>query len=175
MHLSMDQQYLPESTAFTLVPPEEVTAPHIVTGLAAWNNARGTRRFPARPEIRPREIVSALQFMGLLKHENGDFIWRIVGDGIVRAFDVPLQNRAMGDIVFDEPGFQSILIPLLRTVAGRGEPVASRGTIGHDLTRANFTDYENLLLPLGPDETQVDHVMLFAAYSSRPYLPKRFR
>lgn len=175
MHLPMDQQYLPESTAFVLVPADELTSPQIATGMNAWDTARGLRRFPKRSEIRPRDIVTALQHMALLKVENGDFYWRIVGDGIVRAFDLPLQNRPLSEIVFDEPGFQSILIPLLREVRQSGEPIAVRGTIGHDVLRANFTDYENLLLPLGPDDSTVDHVMMFAAYSSRPYLPKRFR
>lgn len=174
MHLNVDQQFLPDSTAFMLVPADELTAPHIALGYRVWDAARGLRRFPARHQMHPRDIAPALQHMALLKVEHGDFTYRIVGDAVVRAFDVTLQNRPLSDIVFDEPGFQSILIPLLREVALSGETMAVRGTIGHDVTRANFTDYENLLLPLGQDDSTVDHVMVFAGYSSRPYLPKRF-
>lgn len=175
MHLAMDQQFLPDSTSFVLVPAHELATAPIALGYKVWDTARAGRRYPARSQMRPRDFAPALQYMALLKVEHGDFIYRIVGDGIVRAFDVPLQNRPVSEIVFDEPGFQSILIPLLRDVLANGEPLAARGTIGHDVNTANFTDYENLLLPLGPDDSTVDHVMMFAAYSSRPYLPKRFR
>jgi hypothetical protein len=41
------------------------------------------------------------------------------------------------------------------------------------VTRTNFTDYENVLLPLGPDDHTVDHVLTFGSYTSRPFVPPR--
>lgn len=171
--LPVEHDFLPDSTAFVLVPPERLTAPQIATGLAAWTAARGTRRFPARHDIRPRDIASAMQHMVLLKVEVNDFAFRIVGDGVVRAYDVALQNRKLSEVARDEPGFAAMIIPVLREVTTNGEPIGIHGVVGHDVLRANFTNFEHLLLPLGPDDSTVDHVMVFTSHTTQPFLPKR--
>jgi len=57
----------------------------------------------------------------------------------------------------------------LRQVAETGEPLALRGRIGRDVTRVNFTDSENLLLPLGPNDQTVDHILSVSAYTASPF------
>jgi hypothetical protein len=173
MSLQSAQKFLPDCTSFEFVALDALRASALRLGVEYWQAARGDRRFPTRDDIKPRDICGALQRMSLVKVEGDDFIYRIVGDAIVRAYDVPLQNRRMSDIAFDEPGFDVIVLPLFRKVVETGEPIAVRGTTGHDVTRANFTDYENVLLPLGPDGKTVDHLMTFSCYTSRPFVPPR--
>ncbi len=170
MPLLSDQKLIPDSTSLTFVPLEAITATPLRLGLEYWNGLRGSRRFPARAEIKPRDIAPALRHMSLVKVEEDDFIYRIVGDAIVRAYDVPIQNRRVSDIAYDEPGFGAIILPVFRRVAESGEPVAVQGKTGRDVTRVNFTDYENLLLPLGPDDGTVDHIMTFSSYVFRPFM-----
>lgn len=165
------QKFIPDITAFHVIAPEELEALPVRIGFEYWLKRRGTRRYPARSDISPREITSALQNMSLLKVEGDDFVYRIVGDAVVRAFNIPIQNRKMSEIAYDEPGFETIVMPLFRKVAETGEPTAIRGTTGHDVIGANFTDYENILLPLGPDDATIDHVMTFSYYTSRPFIP----
>jgi hypothetical protein len=165
------QKFLPDFTAFEFVPAETLDSTPIRVGYEYWLYRRGNRRFPSRSDLCPRDIAGALQHMSLIKVEGDDFVYRVVGDAIVRAFDIPIQNRRMSEIVYDEPGFGTIVVPLLRKVAHIGEPVAIRGTTGHDVTRANFTDYQNVLLPLGPDDQAVDHIVTFSSYTSRPFIP----
>lgn len=167
------QKYIPDFTVFSEVTFDSLRSRPICLGLEYWQAARGLRRFPARDDIKPRDICGALQHMSLVKVEDNDFLYRIVGDAIVRAYDIPLQNRHLSDIAFDEPGFDAIVVPLFRKVVETGEPIAIRGTTGHDVTRANFTDYENILLPLGPNDQTVDHIMTFSTYGSRPFVPPR--
>ncbi len=173
MSLMAAQKFIPDCTAFQFVAPETLESAPIRIGFEYWRYRRGSRRYPSRNDIHPRDITAALQNMSLLKVEGDDFIYRIVGDGVVRAYDIPIQNRRISDIVYDEPGFGTIVIPLLRKVVETGEPVAIRGTTGHDVTRANFTDYANVLLPLGPDNRTVDHLITFSSYTSRAFIPPR--
>lgn len=173
MSLKTAQKFIPDYTAFQFVAPETLEATPIRIGLEYWCNRRGSRRFPSRADIHPRDFSAALQHMSLIKVDGDDFIYRIVGDAVVRAYDIPIQNRRLSDIVYDEPGFGTIVIPLFRKVVEAGEPAAIRGTTGHDVTRANFTDYENVLLPLGPDDSHVDHIIAFSSYTSRPFIPPR--
>jgi hypothetical protein len=173
MSLLASQKFIPDFTAFSLVALDDIESAPLRVGLTYWEGVRGFRRFPARADVKPRDIATALQYMSLLKVEGDDFIYRIVGDAIVRAYDIPLQNRRVSDIAFDEPGFDVIVLPLFRKIVETGKPIAVRGTTGHDVTRANFTDYENVLLPLGPDDQTVDHVITFSYYTSRPFVPPR--
>jgi hypothetical protein len=173
MSLQSAQKFIPDYTSFEFVALDTIRATPLRLGLEYWQSVRGARRFPTREDIKARDICGALQQMALLKVEGNDFIYRIVGDGTVRAFDVPIQNRRISDVAYDEPGFDAIVLPLLRKVVKSGEPIALRGTTGHDVTRANFTDYENVLLPLGPDDRTVDHVLTFGSYTSRPFVPPR--
>lgn len=173
MSFRVSQKYIPDFTAFSFITLDDIEAPPLRTGLTCWQAVRGFRRFPARADIKPRDMMAALQHMSLLKVDGNDFIYRIVGDAIVRAYDIPLQNRRISDVAFDEPGFDVIVLPLFRKIVETGEPIAIRGTTGHDVTRANFTDYENVLLPLGPDDQTVDHLITLSSYTSRPFIPPR--
>jgi hypothetical protein len=173
MSLRTATKLIPDFTAFQFVALDAIEAAPLRSGFDYWRSRCNSRRFPTRGDIHPRDIAAALQHMSLIKVDGDEFIYRIVGDAIVRAYDIPIQNRKLSDIVYDEPGFGTIVIPLFRKVAEGGAPVAIRGTTGHDVTRANFTDYENVLLPLGPDDSTVDHLITFSSYTSRPFIPPR--
>ena len=169
MSLHAITNFIPESTVFRRIPFDTIENPALRTGYEYWRAKCNGRRFPARDDIKPRDIAGLLRYIALIKVEPGDFVYRIVGDVIVMAFGVPLQNRHLSDLVYDEPGFGTFVIPTLRQVAETGEPLALRGRIGRDVTRVNFTDSENLLLPLGPDEQVVDHILSVSAYSASPF------
>ena len=161
---------IPDYTDFHTISAGELDAEPLRVAYAYWRSIRGPRRFPARSDIRPRDIAGILRHVSLIKYEDGDFIYRIVGDSIVRAYDMAIHNRKLSELVYDEPGFGSIVRPLLERCVEMGDVVAIRGQTGRDLLRVNFTDYENVLMPLGPDDATVDHVMVVSHYVSRPYI-----
>ncbi len=114
------QKFIPDCTSFEFVALDAIKATQLRLGLEYWQTVRGFRRFPSRDDIKPRDISGVLQHMSLLKVKGDDFIYRIVGDAIVRAFDLPIQNRRVSDVAFDEPGFDVIVLPLLRKVVETG-------------------------------------------------------
>jgi hypothetical protein len=161
---------IPTNSVFDTIGFDALESPVLKAGYDYWRSRCGTRRFPARADIRPRDIAPMLRHIALMKVEGDDFIYRIVGDVIVMSFSVPLQNRRLSDLVYDEPGFGTFVIPVMRKVVETGEPIALRGKVGRDVTHANFTDSENLLMPLGPDDQTVDHILSVSSYISRPFV-----
>lgn len=160
---------IPPITASRIIPPEALETEALRCGYAYWCAQRGTRRFPARSDIKPRDIAGILRHISLLKFEHGDFIYRIVGDVVVRAFDIPMQNRSVSELSKAEPGFGTIIRPMLEKCRTSGEPIAVQGQTGRDVFRVTFTDYENVLLPLGTDDTHVDHILVVSQYLAQPY------
>lgn len=168
MSLQSFTRCIPESSVFYDIAFSGLESEALRLGYDYWRSKCDGRRFPSRDDIRPREIASLLRYVSLIKVEGDDFVYRIVGDTIVMSYGVSLQNRRLSDLVYDEPGFGTFVIPLLRQVAETGEPLARRGKVGRDVTHVNFTHCENLLLPLGPNDETVDHVLTFSSYVSQP-------
>ena len=169
MSLHAATPFIPASSAFHAIAFDDFESPVLRDGYRYWQSRCAGRRYPARADIRPRDIAPILRHVSLVKVEGDDFVYRIVGDVIVMSFSVPMQNRRLSDLVYDEPGFGAFVIPMLRQVVQTGAPVALRGRIGRDVTRVNFTDCENLLLPLGPDDATVDYILTVSSYISRPF------
>lgn len=160
--------FIPKYSSTQIIALDEARSPAPRAAIAYWRSLRGQRRFPARSDINPRDIAGLLPNVTLVKVEDGDFVYRIVGDLIVMSFGVPLQGRRLSDVAFNEPGFGTLVLPLFKKVTATGEPLAVHGKIGRDVAHANFTDSENVLLPLGPDGETVDHILIVSAYTSRP-------
>jgi len=160
--------HIPAGTEVDFVPLAELQKPAVKFISSYWLAQRGDRKLPSRGEIRPREVASVLPHMALLKIEDGDFVYRVVGDAVVRAFAVPLQNRRVTEIARGSPVFGTALQAMFLGIAGNGEPLALRGTVGRDFPEANFTDFENVFLPLGEDHETVDHILTASTYTMRP-------
>lgn len=158
---------IPDVSTSDFIALAALEAAPLRLGYAYWRSLRGDRRYPSRADIRPRDIAGILRHVCLLKFENGDFVHRIVGDAIVRAFDIPLQNRTLADLAEEEPGLVAMLRPLLEQCRSSGEPLAVRGRSGRDIFRITFTHHEAVFLPLGPDDATVDHVLVVSSYFSR--------
>lgn len=169
MSLQASTRCIPESTVFNPIAFDCIDSAVLRSGYQYWLAKCAGRRFPSRDDIRPREIASSLRYISLIKVEDGDFVYRIVGDVIVMSYGLPLQNRRMSDLAYDEPGFDLFIIPLLKQVVKERSPVAGRAKVGRDVLHVNFTHSENLLLPLGPDDDTVDHVLTFSSYVSHPF------
>ncbi|GAA0527391.1 hypothetical protein FHS83_002179 [Rhizomicrobium palustre] len=158
---------IPDITTTDHIGLDALESAPLRLGYAYWRSLRGDRPYPSRSDIRPRDIAGILRHVSLLKFENGDFVHRIVGDAIVRAFDIPLQNRTVSELAAEEPGFVALLRPLLEQCRVTGEPFAIRGQTGRDIFRITFSHHEAVFLPLGPDAATVDHVLVVSSLFSR--------
>lgn len=167
--MSINIARLPESTDYHAVSLDALESPVLRTVYAYWQSKRAGRRFPSREDIRPRDIAGLLRYICLIKVDGDDFEYRVVGDVIAVNFDIPLQNRRISDLTYEEPGFGTLIRPVLCKVVETGLPTAMHSRIGRDVTHANFTQSENIELPLGPDEHTVDHILAACAFASCPF------
>lgn len=146
-------------------------------GVEWWETARGSRRFPAREDLNPRRIAGLLTYMSLLKviDDGADFEHRIVGDVMVQAFNVPIQNRRFSEIEPEAPEFIGQCFDIFRRVVDAGAPQAWRAIEGPTSTAVVFRYSEVVLLPLGHDK--VEFILGFCCHgaSTRPSAPRERR
>jgi hypothetical protein len=156
---------LPERTGFEVVSLDALTCTPARRGLAIWRLLRASRRFPSRTDLKPRNIADIMPFLSIVMVIDGgrDFENRFVGDAVVRAHDVPINHRRFSDVAKDMPALMYGLLPLFRRVVETGEPLAYRGITGHDMMHVVYTDFEGVLLPFGPSDELVDHILYVGA------------
>jgi hypothetical protein len=160
----------PHATSFELITLDRLESSVVIAGNAYWQNLRGTRRFPARQDMHPRDFASLLRAMLLVQVIDGgaDFEFRITGDAHVQAYAIPFQGRRLNDFVVMAPAFCLALRSVFAHVAQTGSPAALRGRMGPDFPNANYAYCENIFLPLGADDT-VDHILGFSTYLPRDF------
>ena len=152
---------VPEQTDFERIALEAVESAPTRRGVAIWRLLRASRRFPAHDDLKLKNITDIMPYMSLIAVVDGgkDFENRYVGDAVVRAHDVPIRHRRFSDVAKDMPALMEGLLPLFRKVVETGEPLAYHGRTGHDMSHVVYTDFEGVLLPLGPSEEAVDYVL----------------
>lgn len=160
--------HIPLNTSSAFIGLEELHKPALRLATDYWLSQCPEDGFPAREDIKPRAIASLLRHMSLVKVLDGDFVYRVVGDGIVRAYGMRMQNRSLNDIAGEAPTFGALVRDFFTRVVEGATPLAVRGVVGRDCPEANFTDFENVFLPLGADHKTVDHILAVSAYTMRP-------
>lgn len=152
-------------TTLVWLTPDELTSVPLRTARDWWRDLCGSRRFPAREEMNPRDMGHILPYMSLIKVIDGgeDFEHRIVGDAMVQAFSVSIQNRRFSDIAKEAPELIERSLRMFRKVVSTGAPICWHLQTGFDGAHMVFTESEVLLLPLGKSEDIVDHVVGFGS------------
>jgi hypothetical protein len=162
----------PEATQVEILPLEQMVTPIVCQGIAYWQKLRGERPYPAREEIRVRDIPSLLKYMVLAKavDDCADFILKIAGDEVCRCYRAPILNRRMRDIAADLPNTVARWLPIYRQVALSGLPIAVVVTVGLEAPEINFTHAETVCLPFGPAGQAPDYIATFGQHVARPGL-----
>lgn len=160
----------PNVTSFELITVDKLESPAVMAGHVYWQTLRGTRRFPARQDMNPRDFAPLLRDMLLVQVVDGgaDFEFRIAGDAHVQAYAIPFQGRRLNDFVEMAPAFCLALRSVFAHVAQTGSPAALRGRMGPDFPNANYAYCENIFLPLGANDA-VDYILGFSTYLSRDF------
>jgi hypothetical protein len=147
---------------------DQVEAPVVRAGIGYWKRLCGQRKFPARTEVTPRDILGLLRNTILLRvvDDGADYEYRIVGDAHVIAHGFSAQGMRLSDLGAIAGGYEKVLKSLYDMPVRTSSPFAVRGWLarGED----EFIYSETVLLPLGPDETTVDHVLNFSVYVPHP-------
>lgn len=158
-----DSVYLPHGREIVWLDPSALTQNETRAAYHYWNALRGERPWPARAEMKLRHIVSLMPHMALVKVLDGgaDFEHRIVGDTMVRAFSVPIQNRRFSEIALDAPVLIEGSMILFGKVVSTGLPVAWQQRVLLDNLRIIASQTEMVLLPFGETTDAVDHIAAF--------------
>ncbi|MDR3528282.1 MAG: PAS domain-containing protein [Rhizomicrobium sp.] len=137
---------------------------------AYWSKLRGDRPWPAREEMQLRHIAALVPIMSLVKvlDDGADFEHRIVGDAMVRAFSVPLQNRRFSEIAVDAPTLIDGSLTLFRKVLTEQTPIAWQQRVLNDSVHIVTTYTEMVLLPFGRTTGVIDHIAAFGVQSRAP-------
>jgi len=164
--MSIAAPFLPQTSIFDWIALDQLRSASLRIGAAYWQSLRGDRLFPARDDLKARDMAGMLPYMSLVKVIDGgaDFEHRIVGDVIVRAFSVPIQNRRFSEIARDAPELIEVSLQLFRKPVETRAPVAWRQKTGQEASHTVFTESEIVLLPLGQNQDAVDHIVGFGVH-----------
>jgi len=159
----------PDKTHVEVFAHDALRSVKVHRGYDYWNNLRGSRLFPERQEIRPRDIASILTNMVLIRSVNGpdDLEFRIVGDHAGRGYMNTLAGKRMSEMAAAMPRAVRSWRSLYQHVWTTKAPVAAHVTVGLDAQEVNFSQAESVFLPLGGADGVVDHLILFVEHRLR--------
>ena len=125
--------------------------------IALWLKWRGTRRMPARTDIDPVALGTALPIVWLCDYEAepGRFRCRLAGEKIAALYDGPMAGRYVEDILGSDR---------ISEVMSRYKRVVDEPAIGHAAGRIYLHKDrrlvgERILLPLADDGRTPDGVL----------------
>ncbi len=131
----------------------DATQPDLVAFHDYWNLKRGSRRWPVREELTPRDLMRSLKRIHLYDVvDNGaDFHIRVTGSAIFLGYYTDPTGKLVSD--HPDPGLRTAFRSVLNRVLETGEPVydyATPKTDRHLSKREAFS----LWLPLGRDKVE---------------------
>jgi len=164
------RRVFPVRTQLLPIKTEEISSHALRIGLANWQMVRLGRRFPARDDIKLRNIAGALHNAAMIRvlDDGADYECCVLGDAVTYAYSVVLQGRKVSDVEYDAPSFGNRIHTLLDQVMATKCPVAMRRIAGRDFPEAKSPNAEAVLLPLGPGETRIDHILAFVSFDPDP-------
>lgn len=115
----------------------------------------------------PRDFAELLRNLALVQAVEGgrDYEFRIVGDAHVEAQGLSFSGKRMRDIDDASPGYGTALKNLYDRVRESASPLALRGWLQRGEPLQQIIHHESLFLPLGPDESVVDHLLIITVYT----------
>jgi hypothetical protein len=169
-HSQLNEPYdAADTTSFEVVALDKLESPVVKQGADYWNALRGTRRYPARKDLHPRELTPILRNLLLIKVVDGgaDFEFRIVGDVQMQTYALPFTGKRLSEFASSDAAYCYILRGFFGHVREFGEPIAVRGHMGRAFSNVRFSYCESMFLPLGESDDAVDHLLGFSAYVPR--------
>jgi hypothetical protein len=159
---------VPES-ASGIIALDAIESPLVRQGAEYWRRLKGTRSYPARAEMTPREMLPLLRNVVVLRLIDGgaDYEYRIVGDAHVISHGFSMQGMKVSDIDKYSPGYGPVLKGLYDRAVRRRDVYAFRGWMERGDAQKKYIYSESVFMPMGPDEATIDHVLNFSVYTPR--------
>lgn len=158
---------IPEYSSGRVLAVDQLENPALQRIADLWVSLKGTRRFPSRPEITPRNLGRLVRNVMLLRVLESDYEFRIVGDVQVQAYGESWQGMTLGEVALSHPKFAEGLKLMYDGVRMARAPFGYRGWIGRDMPDTRYSYHEIAFFPLGADEEVVDHLLVAGVYVPR--------
>lgn len=146
---------------------DAIESPIVREGHAYWCRLKGARAYPARQDMTPREMAPLLRNICLLRVVDGDYEYRIVGDAHVISHGFNMQGLRVSEVDKVSPGYGTVLKGLYDRAVRKRDAFALRGWMERGDTGKKYIYSESVFMPMGPDETTIDHVLTFSVYVPR--------
>ena len=150
-----------------VIPLDAIESPILRQGVDYWNKLRGTRTYPARSEMMPRELAPLLRNLVLIRILDNDYEYRIVGDAHVISHGFSMQGLKTSDVDKFSPGYAPVLKALYDRAVRKRDVYAFRGWMERGEKHKQYIYSESVFMPMGPDEATIDHVLNFSVYTPR--------
>mgnify|MGYP001605220631 FL=1 len=155
-----------------LVSPGSLDSKPVSLAVRYWESLRGSRRFPARAMIAPRNMAAFLRNIVLIRviEEGRDYEYRIAGDACVQAFGSNFQGTRLTDVEAVTPAYALATRAAYEHVRTAGCPFALRGWVAPSIPSL-FSYHETAFLPLGESDV-VDHILAASSFTPRAIDPE---
>ena len=143
---------------------DQLSSRPVREGAAYWLGLRGTRAYPTRDDISPRQMRGFLRNAILIRilDDGADFEYRIVGDAHVQAYGFHIKGLKLSQMDHLVPGHAPRLAHIYNIARNRAAPLALRGWA---MRGSEPFHHESVFLPLGPGPGTVDHILNITDYT----------
>jgi len=160
----------PGESSGEILAVEALENPIVQRGVGHWRRMKGSSAFPPRSLITPRLLGSVIANVILVRVLEDDYEYRIVGDALIQGFGESFAGKRLSAVIESDPKFGSGLKLLYDQVRISGAPLGYRGWVGEDMRGAKFVYHESAILPFGPPDGAVDHLLVVSAITLRKAL-----
>lgn len=132
-------------------------------GITYWRRLKGSRTFPSRRQIVPRELAGLLRNTVLVEvlNDGEDYEFSIVGEVHSKVIGLNLQGGQMRDVARVWPDYGESLRKVYDRLLKTRRPFVLRAVKdrpGHGMIAS-----ESAILPVGKND-RVDHILIFSVY-----------
>ena len=137
---------------------DQIRRPMLRRLYAYWDERRGAREFPGRPDIDPIDMHFALGHISLIDvlHEPMRFRYRLHGSITAARLGIDLTGKFANEI--PEPGWRGFVEDNFRTV------VATRRPLARSADRDRMWSFDSIILPLGLADGVINMLLLCVEY-----------
>jgi len=154
-------------SAVELVSPEFLDSKPVSLAVRYWGDLRAERCFPARGDLKPREMAPFLRNLVVIRivDDGKDYEYRIVGDAFVQALGTNFRGLRLTEVEVADPAYGLATRAAYEHVRTTKQPFALRGWVSTSVPSL-FSYHETVFLPLG-DEGEIDHILVASSFTPR--------
>lgn len=137
--------------------------PRIFDFFEAWRRARRGRLVPRRRDFDPIAVPGLLRHVWLYQYDpdRADFVCKLAGENVNEAWGRSIRGLSLRQVI-GEADHATVLRRWLRILS---VPLIHYGAARERLSALELQQAERLLLPLGPDDGEPDHVLGLSLYT----------